>query len=70
MGARPVACMDALRFGPPDDPENGPANRRVVRGVVEGIAPLRQLLRRAHGRRRMLFRLVLQREPLGQTFLP
>ena len=38
MGARPVACMDALRFGPPDDPEHGATNRRIVRGVVEGIA--------------------------------
>lgn len=38
MGARPVACMDALRFGPPDDSQHGAANRRIVRGVVEGIA--------------------------------
>ncbi len=38
MGARPVAVLDALRFGPPDDPEAGAMNRRVIRGVVEGIA--------------------------------
>ncbi len=38
MGARPVAVLDALRFGPPDDPEDGAVNRRVIRGVVEGIA--------------------------------
>ena len=38
MGARPVAVLDALRFGPPDDPEDGEVNRRVIRGVVEGIA--------------------------------
>ena len=38
MGARPIAVLDALRFGPPDDPENGATNRRVIRGVVEGIA--------------------------------
>ena len=38
MGARPVAVLDALRFGPPDDPDNGAANRRIIRGVVEGIA--------------------------------
>ena len=38
MGARPIACLDALRFGPPDDPEHGAANRRIARGVVEGIA--------------------------------
>ena len=38
MGARPVAVLDALRFGPPDDPEVGATNRRIIRGVVEGIA--------------------------------
>ena len=38
MGARPVAVLDALRFGPPDDPETGAANQRIIRGVVEGIA--------------------------------
>ena len=38
MGARPVAVLDALRFGPPDDPESGATNRRIIRGVVEGIA--------------------------------
>ncbi len=38
MGARPVAVMDALRFGPTDDPEHGANNRRILRGVVEGIA--------------------------------
>jgi phosphoribosylformylglycinamidine synthase len=38
MGARPIAVMDALRFGPVDDPENGDRNRRIVEGVVGGIA--------------------------------
>jgi phosphoribosylformylglycinamidine synthase len=38
MGARPVAVLDALRFGPLDDPENGARNRRIVEGVVSGIA--------------------------------
>ncbi len=38
MGARPIAVMDALRFGPLDDPENGARNRRIVEGVVGGIA--------------------------------
>ena len=38
MGARPIACLDALRFGPLEDPEHGTANRRIARGVVEGIA--------------------------------
>ncbi|NUN00941.1 MAG: phosphoribosylformylglycinamidine synthase subunit PurL [Bryobacteraceae bacterium] len=38
MGARPVAVMDALRFGPLDDPETGARNRRILTGVVSGIA--------------------------------
>jgi phosphoribosylformylglycinamidine synthase subunit PurL len=38
MGARPIAVMDALRFGPLDDPENGARNRRIVEGVVGGIS--------------------------------
>ena len=33
MGARPVACLNALRFGSPDHPKT----RRLVSGVVEGI---------------------------------
>ncbi len=38
MGARPVAVMDSLHFGPLDDPENGARNARILQGVVEGIA--------------------------------
>jgi phosphoribosylformylglycinamidine synthase len=38
MGARPIAVMDTLRFGPLDDPAAGPRNRRIVEGVVSGIA--------------------------------
>jgi phosphoribosylformylglycinamidine synthase len=38
MGARPIAVMDSLRFGPLDDPENGARNRRILTGVVGGIA--------------------------------
>jgi phosphoribosylformylglycinamidine synthase len=34
MGARPVAVMDALRFGPADAPDT----RRVLAGVVSGIS--------------------------------
>ncbi len=34
MGARPIAVLDSLRFGPPDDPRN----RSVMEGVVSGIA--------------------------------
>jgi len=38
MGARPIAVMDALRFGPLEDPKAGARNRRIVEGVVSGIA--------------------------------
>jgi phosphoribosylformylglycinamidine synthase len=38
MGARPIAVMDSLRFGPLDDPQNGVRNRHVLQGVVGGIA--------------------------------
>ena len=33
MGARPIALLDALRFGPLDEPRN----RRILKGVVAGI---------------------------------
>src|SRR5512140_281677 len=33
MGARPIAIMDSLRFGPPDEPRT----RRIIHGVVAGI---------------------------------
>ncbi|MBI4460327.1 MAG: phosphoribosylformylglycinamidine synthase subunit PurL [Acidobacteria bacterium] len=48
MGARPIAVMDSLRFGPVSDlaPGSAPSaepvdlslNRRILRGVVSGIA--------------------------------
>jgi len=38
MGARPIAVMDSLRFGRLDDPRTGPRNRRILSGVVAGIA--------------------------------
>jgi len=38
MGARPIAVMDALRFGPLDDARWGARNRRILSGVVAGIA--------------------------------
>jgi phosphoribosylformylglycinamidine synthase subunit PurL len=38
MGARPIAVMDALRFGTLDDPFHGDRNRRILEGVVSGIA--------------------------------
>ena len=37
MGARPVAAMNSLRFGPLDDPKNGNRNKSILKGVVAGI---------------------------------
>ena len=38
MGARPVALLNSLRFGPLDDPEQGSVNRHLFGGVVHGIS--------------------------------
>ncbi len=38
MGARPIAVMDSIRFGKLDDEKTGPRNRRLLEGVVSGIA--------------------------------
>jgi len=38
MGARPIASMNSLRFGPLDCPKNGKRNKSIMRGVVAGIA--------------------------------
>src|SRR3954465_12114556 len=38
MGARPLAVMDSLRFGPLDHSSVGDRNRRILEGVVSGIA--------------------------------
>ena len=38
MGARPIAVLDSLRFGRLDDPATGARNRRILGGVVAGIA--------------------------------
>jgi phosphoribosylformylglycinamidine synthase len=37
MGARPVAAMNSLRFGPLDDPKHGKRNKSILKGCVEGI---------------------------------
>ena len=37
MGARPVAAMNSLRFGPLNDAKNGNRNKSILKGVVEGI---------------------------------
>jgi phosphoribosylformylglycinamidine synthase len=38
MGARPIALMDAIRFGSLDDPQHGDRNKRILEGVVSGIS--------------------------------
>jgi phosphoribosylformylglycinamidine synthase len=38
MGARPIAVLDSLRFGRLDSPSTGARNRRILGGVVAGIA--------------------------------
>lgn len=37
MGARPIAAMNSLRFGPLNDGKNGARNRSILKGCVEGI---------------------------------
>src|SRR3954454_16649740 len=37
MGARPVAAMNSLRFGPLDDPKHGTRNKSILKGCVAGI---------------------------------
>ncbi len=37
MGARPIAAMNSLRFGPLNDAKNGSRNKSILKGCVEGI---------------------------------
>jgi len=37
MGARPIAAMNSLRFGPLSDAKNGNRNKTILKGCVEGI---------------------------------
>ncbi len=37
MGARPIAAMNSLRFGPLDDAKHGSRNKSILKGCVEGI---------------------------------
>ena len=58
MGARPVAALNALRFGAPDHPKT----RHLVVRRRRRHRRLRQFLRRADGRRRGQFPPRLQRQ--------
>ena len=48
MGARPIASLDSLRFGPLDDP----LHQHLLRGVVDGIGGYGNCGRRRDGGRR------------------
>ena len=37
MGARPIAAMNSLRFGPLNGNKNGNRNKSILKGVVAGI---------------------------------
>ena len=37
MGARPIAAMNSLRFGPLGDAKHGNRNKSILKGCVEGI---------------------------------
>ena len=65
MGARPVAVMDQLRFGPADAADS----QRVVPGVVAGVSGYGNSPGPAEHRRRGDLRPVLRREPAGQRGL-
>ena len=62
MGARPVAVMDPLRFGPLDAPDTP----RVLPGVVAGVGGYGNCLGPAQHRRRGRLRRLLRRQPAGQ----
>ena len=62
MGARPVAVLNSLRFGPLDQP----AQPLPLRRRGEGRRRLRQLRRRPDPGRRGGLRAGLQRQPAGQ----
>ena len=66
MGARPIALMDPLRFGPLDDART----RYLVRGRRRRHQRLRQRGRRAHRRRRGRVRRLLPRQPARERALP
>ena len=38
MGARPIALLDSLHFGPLDDPVDGARSRWIMEGVVSGVS--------------------------------
>ena len=66
MGARPIASLDSLRFGPLDDPKH----QHLLRGVVDGIGGYGNSRRRGDGRRRDHLPRVLPRQHPGERLQP
>ena len=66
MGARPIALLNSLRFGPLDDP----LVRRTMVAAWWRHRRLRQLHRHPDGRRRDRVRRELHRQPAGERLLP
>ena len=62
MGARPVALLDALKFGWPDDE----ATRRLVRGVVRGVGGYGNCVGVPTVGGELDLRPVVHRQPAGQ----
>ena len=62
MGARPIAVMDAIRFGPLDIPRN----RRILEGVVSGIAHYGNCFGVPTVGGECVFRRLLQRQSAGE----
>ena len=66
MGARPIALMDPLRFGPLDDARS----RWIAEGVVRGISGYGNAVGRAHRGRRGHVRRDLCRQSAGERAVP
>ncbi len=62
MGARPIAVLDALRFGDPSDART----RHLVDGVVRGVGGYGNCVGRAHRGRGARVRPVIPGQPTGQ----
>ena len=69
MGARPIASLNSLRFGPMDGLD-GARTRRIVEGVVAGIAGYGNSIGDPDDRRRDRLRADLCRQPARQRAVP
>ena len=69
MGARPIALLNSLRFGPLDGPD-GARTRRIVEGVVAGIGGYGNSIGIPTVGGEIVFDDVLRGQPAGQRVLP